>query len=144
MTRLEAPADLANFIRERRVRFTVTPEKVIRNDGPIPVGFDVRLFAWHGFDTHQLQGCEICARLERSLQEVAELSLGTDDHPTEVEIVPEYALLFDSNAAPGTDDVALDLRLLRRGDDDHPVGSVEEGYLKRIRARLKELGVHEN
>ena len=139
----QIPAPLATFIRERRVRFTVTSEKVIREDGPIPVGFDVRLFAWHGDDHHDLQGCAICANLERQLQRIAELSLRAENNPTEVEIVPDYAMLYDSHDAPGTDDVALDVRLLRRGEDDRPVGTAEEKYLKQVRARLKELGLRE-
>ena len=134
---------LAQFIHDRRVRFTVSHEKVIGADGPVSVGFDVRLYAWHGFDAHDLQGCAVCAGLEKRLQELAEISVRTEDHPTEVEIVPEYSLLYDSRDAPGTDDVALDVRLLLRGEDDHPVGKAEEGYLKQVRARLKGLGVRE-
>jgi hypothetical protein len=142
-TTIEPPAPVAAFIRERRVRFTVTPEKVIRDGAPMPVGFDVRLFAWHGRDTHALQGCAVCAALEEHLRRIAELSAGPGDKPTEVEIVPDYAVLYESRLVHDTDDVALDMRLLRRGDDDHPAGKVEEAYLKQVRARLKALGVRE-
>ncbi len=137
------PAPLATFIREHRVRFTVTPERVICDEEPIQVGFDVRLFAWHGHEIHDLQGCAACAELEHNLQQVAELSIRGDASPTEIEIAPDYAMLYDSHDSPGTDDVALDIRLLRRGGDDQPVGTAEEKYLKQVRARLKDLGVRE-
>ncbi len=143
MANLSIPAPLATFIREHRVRFTVTAERVIRDEEPIQVGFDVRLFAWHGHEVHDLQGCAACAELERKLQDVAELSIRGNESPTEVEIAPDYAMLYDSHDSPGTDDVALDIRLLRRGEDDRPVGTAEEKYLKQVRARLKDLGVRE-
>jgi hypothetical protein len=142
-TNHEPPPPVAAFIRERRVRFTVTPEKVINDGAAIPVGFDVRLFAWHGLDSHALQGCPVCAALEEQLREVAELSVGAGEKPTEVEIAPDYAMLYDSKVLAGTDDVALDVRLLRWGDDEHPAGKIEETYLKQVRARLKALGVRE-
>jgi hypothetical protein len=133
-------AALAAFVHERRVRFTVAAEQVIGRDGPIPVGFDVRLLAWHGHEAHALESCPVCLSLEEHLRQVAEFSVGTGEKPAEIEIDPDYAALYDSHDAPGTDDVALDLRLLRRGNDDRPVGAVEQRYLKEITARLKALG----
>jgi hypothetical protein len=132
---------LAAFVKERRVRFTLAPERVMGADGPIPVGFDVRLLAWHGHEHHTLEACPVCASLETHLREVAEFLIGVGEKPAEIEIDPDYSALYDSRDAPGTDDLALDLRVLRRGHDDRPVGAVEERYLKEITARLKGLGV---
>jgi hypothetical protein len=142
-TRAVGPAALRAFVRERRVRFTVAPEAVVGNDGPISIGFDVQLLAWHGYDAHPLHGCPVCAALEALLAEVAEFSVGTGERPTEIEIDPHLAVLYESHAAAGTDDVALDLRLLRRGDDAHPVGDVERAFLSQVKGRLKALGARE-
>jgi hypothetical protein len=130
-------------VRDRRVRFTVASEAVMGRDGPISIGFDVQLLASHGYDAHPLRGCPVCAALEAHLGELAEFSAGAGERPTEVEIDPDYSVLYDSHDAEGTDDVALDLRLLRRGDDGHPVGEVERAYLRQVRARLKALGARE-
>lgn len=135
--------ELSAFVRTRRVRYTIAPEQVIRNGGPLAIGFDVRLFAWHGHDAHAADGCRICAYLEAHLGYIAEFLVGRDERPAEVEIDPEYAVLYDSRDAPGTDDVVLDLRLLRRGQDDCPVGPAEERYLRAVKKRLEALGIHE-
>jgi hypothetical protein len=138
-----AAAALTEFVRDRRVRFTVSPEAVLGKDGPILVGFDVRLLAWHGHDAHPLQGCPVCAALEAHLADVAAYSVGPAERPAEVEIDPDVAVLYESPDAAGTDEVALDLRLLRRGDDDHAIGEPERAYLRQVRARLKALGARE-
>ena len=134
---------LSKFVREHRVRFTVAPETVIRGDGRVPVGFDVRLLASHGHERHDLERCAVCAELEARLHELAEFSTRAEESPAQIEIDPDYSGLYESLDAPGTDDVALDLRLFVRGKDDHGVGDPERRFLREVKARLKVLGARE-
>jgi len=134
---------LPEFARERHVRYSIAPERAVGSEGEIPIGFDVRLFASHAHEPHVPGACPVCRQLEANLLRIAKELAARHQDQLFVEIDPEYGQLYESREVRNTDDVVLDLRLLRQGKDDRPCGPAEERCLRSIRADLKALSVHE-
>jgi hypothetical protein len=135
---------LAQFVRERHVHYSLSAEDVVRREtGPVHVGFDVRLFASHGGDAHAPPNCPVCRELQARLEAIARQAVQGAGDDMQVEIAPNQGELFQSHEAREEDEVALDVRLLRRGGNDQPAGQTERSRLDQVKERLRGLGIHE-
>jgi hypothetical protein len=136
-------SDLAEFVRQHHVHYDVMPEAVVEAQGRTTVGFEVRLFATIEKGTRALPVTDACRELVGGLRTVAEAVRPGDDEETVVEIERFDPVLYDSRSVPGTDEVAVAVRVSHRNGYARPVDASEERCLKELRRRLRELGIRE-
>lgn len=60
----------------------------------------------------------------------------------ETELEP-FGLRSTTRIVPAADEVTITIRLIHREGYDRPIDVCEERCLKEIRARLRDLGIHE-
>jgi hypothetical protein len=143
MAHVLAVEDMARIARQHRVHYDVTPEVIIKSEGRTAVGYEIRLFAVHEKGARAVPGCPKCVDLVRDLRPIAEWLVPDEHRPTLAGIEPFHPSLYDSKEVPGTDEVALSIRLTHREGYDRPVDACEQRCLKEIRERLKVLGIRE-
>jgi hypothetical protein len=144
MTEARDDSALRQFVKRHHVHYTVEPEWMITGDGRWPIGFSVRLFAGHGRRARVLPGGPKSRALAASLRSLAESLLADCPAIARIEVEPFRPVLYESRELPGTDEVALTIRLLREVEPHvHPSGASEEHCLKEIRKRLKLLSLPE-
>lgn len=135
--------ELRALVRRLHVHYDVEAELEPRGDARVRIGSLLRLWGVHAKGSRPLPGCAKCREIIKRLELVAEYAL---DHDTSMQIAfePLRRALYDSRVVPGTDEVALPIRITASTRDAATTGSGgEERCLKLIRARLKELGVPE-
>ncbi len=135
--------ELRALVRRLHVHYDVEPELEVRDGARVKVALLVRLWGVHAKGAGALPGCAKCHEIVSRLRLVAEYAL---DHDTSMQIAlePFRRALYDSRVVPGTDEVALPIRITTPTRDAAPPASRgEEQCLRLIRARLKELGVPE-
>lgn len=127
--------------RSVHAHYEVQPEMDLRDGRRFTAALVLRLWAVHERGARALPGCERCVDLRSRLAEIAGFAI--DGTPASwVTIDPPRAALYDSRMVPGSDEVALSIRLAR-SETGEPVGSREERAMKEIRARLGRLGIPE-
>jgi hypothetical protein len=144
MTEARDESVLRQFVKRHHVHYSVEPEWVITGDGRWPVGFSIRLFAGHGRHARVLPGGPRSQALAVSLRSVADSILEECRTLARIEVDPFRPVLYESREVPGTDEVALTIRMMREFDRRvQPVGASEEHCLKEIRKLLKRLSLAE-
>jgi hypothetical protein len=144
MTEARDESVLRQFVKRHHVHYSVEPEWVITGDGRWPVGFNVRLFAGHGRRARALPGGPKSRALVASLRSLAESLLPECRTVGRIELEPFRPVLYESRELPGTDEVAVTIRLLREFERHvHPSGASEEHCLRQIRKGLKLLSLPE-
>jgi hypothetical protein len=123
------------------VHYDVEPEREMRGGARVKVALIVRLWGVHAKGSGPLPGCEKCHEIVSHLERVAEYALDSDTS-IQFEVEPFRPALYDSRVVPGTDEVALPIRIPTSNAKTAASGRGEP-CLKLIRARLKELGVPE-
>ncbi len=134
---------LRELARSRRVHYDVEPEIVVRGSERVKVGFQVRLWAIHRKGARALPGCPKCWDLVDDLRRIAEEVVPAGERPSRTELEPFRPALYDSRIVPAADEVTITIRLIHREGYDRPIDVCEERCLKEIRARLRDLGIHE-
>jgi len=116
---------LRGLVRRRRMYFEVAPELLLKGSERLAVGYELRLWAVHAYGARALPGCPKCGELRSDLRRIASWALVDLEIPTRIEIQPADARLYASVAAPGSDEVALTIRLLARDayDSRRPSGA---------------------
>lgn len=135
----EQTEELRALVRRLHVHYDVEPELELRGRARVRVGLIVRLWGVHAKGSGPLPGCEKCHEIVSHLERVAEYAL--NDTSLRFEFEPFRPALYDSRVVPGTDEVALPIRIPQ--DAATPASGSGERSLKLVRARLKELGVPE-
>ncbi|GAO01488.1 hypothetical protein [Anaeromyxobacter sp. PSR-1] len=144
MTEARDESVLRAFVKRHHVHYSVEQEWVITGNGRWPVGFNVRLFAGHDKRARALPGGPKSRALAASLQSLAETLLPECRSIGRIEVEPFRPALYESSEVPGTDEVALTIRLLRDFEPQaHPAGAPEAYCLTEIRRRLKRLSLPE-
>jgi hypothetical protein len=140
---LDAFDELRATARAHHVHFDVRPELHVVGDLWMKVGFEVRVWAVHDKGAHAMPGCIKCHDLLAQLERIVQWVLPSELRPTRIELEPSGAILHDSREVPGTDEVAITIRLVHREAYATPVDPCEERCLHQIRERLKLLGIPE-
>jgi hypothetical protein len=138
-----APDEIALVVRQRRVHFDAERECIDAAAGRIAVGWTLRLFALHDKGTHRVGACPCCRRIALELRRVLEVALRGADLDASVEVGLLAPVLYDSSVVPGRDEVALPLRLWRRGAGAPGPGG-DEACARHLRERLKRYGLSES
>jgi hypothetical protein len=132
------------FVKRHHVHYFVDPEWAIQGGARWPVGFNVHLFAGHGRRAAALPGGPRSRALAESLRLLAESILPECRRLARVELEPFRPVLYASSEVPGTDEVALTIRVLREFEQHAYTTAVsEEPCLKELRRRLKRLALPE-
>jgi hypothetical protein len=135
--------ELRALVRRLHVHYDVEPELDLRGGARVRIGLFVRLWGVHAKGSGPLPGCPKCREIFSRLQLVAEYAL-EGETSMQIALEPLRRALYDSRVVPGTDEIALPIRITApAGDAATPARGGEERCLKLIRARLKELGVSE-
>jgi hypothetical protein len=135
--------ELRVLVRRLHVHYDVEPELEVREGARVKVGLLVRLWGVHAKGAGALPGCEKCREIFSRLGLVAQYALDQDTS-MRIALEPLRRALYDSRVVPGTDEVALPIRITTpTRDAATPASAGEERCLKLIRARLRELGVPE-
>lgn len=135
--------DLRALVRRLRVHYDVEPELELIGGARVKVAQIVRLWGVHAKGSGPLPGCEKCHEIISRLERVAAYVLD-DATSMQFEVEPFRPALYDSRVVPGTDEVALPIRIpVSTQVAATPASGSAERCLKLIRARLKELGVPE-
>ncbi len=131
-------ADIAEFVRRRRVHFEIEREHI---DGSLerPPEFLLRLFALHEAAAHLVPGCPCCRRLAAELRRLAATTLSGGNPEADVEIGLVPPVLYECRAFPGRAEVALNVHVwpYSRGSPARAADD-ERAWITR---RLKRLGV---
>jgi hypothetical protein len=134
---------LRAIARRRHVHFDVRPELEMVGDARVKVGFELRVWTVHDRSAHAMPGCSMCRELLVELDQIVQWAIPPDEGPTRVEVEHPGSILYDSREVPGTDEVAITVRLTQREDGASPVDAFVERGLHQIRERLRVLGVPE-
>jgi hypothetical protein len=143
MNDMDAFEELRASAKAHHVHFEVRPELQVDGDLWMKVGFEVRVWAVHDKGAHAMPGCRKCHDLLAQLDRIVQWAIPTEERPTRTEIEPSGPILYDSREVPGTDEVAITIRLTHREAYATPVDSCEERCLRQIRERLGLLGIPE-
>jgi hypothetical protein len=108
--------------------------------GP-PVGFEVRVWTVHDKGVRAAPGCEKCRRLLTELEELVRWTLPAEERPTLIQVKPTGPILCALREVPGTDEVALTIRLTQREEHSRPIDACVERCLKHLRDRSWQLGI---
>jgi hypothetical protein len=139
----EKVEELRALVRRLHVHYDVEPELEMRGSARVKVAQVVRLWGIHEKGSGPLPGCEKCHEIISRLERVAAYVLD-DATSMQFEVEPFRPALYDSRVVPGTDEVALPIRIpVSPQAAATPASESAERCLKLIRARLKELGVPE-
>jgi hypothetical protein len=133
---------LRAIVRRLQVHYDVEPELDLRGRSRVRVGVTLRLWGVHAKGTRALPGCAKCGELAARLREIAEFVASEAEEGTRVAIEPPARGLYASRVVPDADEIALPIRVApeRWGV---PLDGREERCLKRMRARLRQLGAAE-
>jgi hypothetical protein len=132
------------FVKRHRVHYSVEPEWMIAEDARWPVGFSIRFFAGHDRRARALPGGPESRALLASLRSLAESLLRECGTTARVEVEPFRPVLYESTEVPGTDEVALTIRVLREFAPHLPPSGASEAYcLQEIRKRARLIALPE-
>ena len=134
---------LRDSARRHHVHFEVQPELILERDVLTQVGYQVRVWTVHDKGAHAMPGCVKCRELLAELDRIVQWAIPTEDRPTRIEIERPGAALYDSKEVPGSDEVALTIRLVHREAYAAPIDACERRCLQQIRERLRGLGIPE-
>lgn len=140
---MDSLQELRALAKRRHVHFDVRPDVTYRDHRPMAVGFEVRVWGVHDKGAHAMPGCAQCRPILEELEQIVRWALPPKESETRIEVVPCDRSLYDSKVLPGADEVFVAVRVEHRGAMELPVDACEERCLKRIRQRLRELGIAE-
>lgn len=143
MPGLDAFGELRALVRQRHVHFEVRPELVVRGDVRLKVGFEARVWSVHDRGAHALPGCSRCDMLHAELERIVQWAMPEGGRPTRLEVERTRRSLYDSREVPGSDEVAVVVRLVHRDGYEAPIDACEERCLRELRERLRWLGIPE-
>jgi hypothetical protein len=137
-------ADALQGVAKRlHAHYDVEPELGVRDGARNRTATLVRLWGVHRMGARALPGCPKSREIASGLTAVARYVLDHEDG-MDAELEPLTWALYVSRVVPGADEIALGIRIARRTADRTPqVFAAEERCLRRLRARLRELGVPE-
>ncbi len=138
----EESESLRRLVRDRHVHYDVDLEWMTRRGERSPSGFEVRFFAAHERGARALPACEKSRALASLLRQAAERLLPPFTTPVRYEFEPFVPVLYESRALPGTDEVAVTVRVFT--DGDHVAQPADDPALRTLRARLRRLGIPES
>jgi hypothetical protein len=130
-------------VRRGRIHFDTTREYVDGPAGRIVAGWTLRFFALHDKGSHVVPACPWCRRLGLDLRRLAATALCDGSLEADVEIGSVLPALYESASLPGRDEVALSVRIWRRGVA-HESRAAEDGYAAVLRRCLKRFGLAES
>ena len=130
-------------VQRLHVHFDVEPEIDLQGRTRIKVGLIVRLWGVHAKGAKALPGCAKCHEVVAELRKLAEFAIDHDAGLLRVDIEPMNRRLYDSRVVQGADEVALPIRIANGEERTTPTDARAEAFLKKVRARLRELGVPE-
>jgi hypothetical protein len=140
----EALEGLRELVRRLHVHYDVEPELELRDGARVKVALLVRIWGVHAKGARALPGCTKCHELLSLLEQVAAFAFEDELSSGQVGVEPFRPALYDSRVVPGTDEVALTVRIAGdRSVRDRGESGEEERALKLVRARLKALGIPE-
>lgn len=143
MDEMEDFERLRDSARRHHVHFEVQPELISERDVLTQVGYQVRVWTVHDKGAHAMPGCGKCRELLAELDRIVQWAVPAEDRPTRIEIERPGAALYDSSEVPGSDEVALTIRLTHREAYASPIDACERRCLQQIRERLRWLGIPE-
>lgn len=134
--------ELRTTVQRFHVHYDVEPELDLQGRTRVKVGLIVRLWGVHAKGARALPGCPKCREVVAELGKLAEFAIDHDAGSLRVEVEPMNRRLYDSRVVQGADEVALPI-LIANGEERTPTDARAEAFLKKVRARLRELGIPE-
>ena len=135
--------ELRTTVQRLQVHYDVEPELDLQGRTRVKVGLIVRLWGVHAKGARALPGCAKCHEVVAQLQKIAEFALDHDAGSLRVDVEPMNRRLYDSRVVQGADEVSLPIRITNGERRTAPTDARAETFLKKVRARLKDLGVPE-
>jgi hypothetical protein len=144
MTTPDTVEALRGVARQHHIYYEVVPDLVFEAGRPLQVGLLLTLWATHERGARALPGCARCRAIFADLVHVATWAVGGEGGLDAAwERQPFDAALHSPSRDLAEDEVDLSLRLLQR-EQAGARGEVErDASLRRVRERLKALGVRE-
>jgi hypothetical protein len=136
-------AELRTTVQRLHVHYDVEPELDLQGRTRVKVGLIVRLWGVHAKGAKALPGCTKCWEVVAELRKLAEFALDHDAGSLRVDVEPMNRRLYDSRVVQGADEVSLPIRIATSEDRTAPTDARAEAFLKKVRGRLRELGVPE-
>jgi hypothetical protein len=131
---------LEEFVRRHHVHYEVEREEVTEPRREL-VAVRLRLLARHEREKLTSPGCPACAELLDRLRAFADSVASQAGASDRAESIPAQRKLYQSSEDPGSDEVAVTLRLRCDAPEQREPGAGEDRCLAGIRERLDALGL---